>query len=114
MPCSRSRAGLTWRRNLAGGTTRKIAQYWMGAQTTLVPDWYLAGTLYLADFADSDDDPKNLTLMLSYLFAKRTDAYVTLGHAWDKGSSNMGVTGFGNVVAGSGQTGVALGLCHKF
>jgi predicted porin len=107
-------AGYTWRTNHVAGVRRRIGQSWLGFQSVPAPAWYLAATLYLANLPGTSDDPKNLTVLLSYFLSRRTDLYLTLGHAWNRGSSNIGVTAFGTVLPGQPQTGIMAGICHQF
>ena len=107
-------ANHTWRSDASAGKVGRTGQSWLGMQTTAWPNWFLAGTLYLADFKGTGDDPKNLTLLAAYYLSQRTDIYVTLGRSWNKGSSNMGVFSYGTVMPGRDQTGVSAGLCLAF
>lgn len=111
---SKLAAAHTWRSDHSGGKVARIGQSWVGYQTTARPNWFIAGTLYMADFEGSGDDPKNLTLLLAYYLSRRTDIYLTLGRSWNKGQSNMGVFSYGTVMRGENQTGVSAGLCHAF
>jgi predicted porin len=107
-------AAHTWRSDERGAAVERIGQSWIGLQSTVLTGWYLSGTLYMADFKASKDDPKNLTVLLAYNLSKRTDVYLTVGRSWNSGSSNMGVFLFGTVMPGMDQTGISAGLCHAF
>jgi predicted porin len=89
--------------------------YWTGLTFDATPSLKLTGTVYKTNRKDSGQDPLSAVLSADYFMSKRTDAYVTLGFADNKNGSNLGLNGFGSsIVAGENQTGLVVGLRHKF
>jgi predicted porin len=60
-------------------------------------------------------DPWSLVGSANHVLSERTDAFLNVGYARNKEGSRRGLNGFDtNITPGSNQTGVMLGLRHKF
>lgn len=57
---------------------------------------------------------EQLTLTADYLLSKRTDAYVALAHGRDREFNAQVVAALGGVSSTTSQTGVRVGIRHKF
>ena len=99
----------------AGGAAIESRLVWVGASYKATPALQLTGAFYRTDRKGSGADPSTLVLQADYSLSKRTDAYVSLGHARNKAGSNLGLNGFGSaIVAGENQTGTLIGVRHRF
>lgn len=101
---------------VAAGTPEvKANLVWLGAAYRPATALTLTGALYRTDFKNSGADPMSLVLSADYAFSKRTDGYVTVARANNKNGSNLGLNGYGStIVAGQDQTGVIVGVRHRF
>lgn len=89
--------------------------YWTGAKYQMSAPLALTGAVYYNDFKDTKADPLSVVLSADYSLSKRTDLYANLGYARNKSGSNLGLNGIGSaIVAGENQTGLVLGLRHRF
>lgn len=95
--------------------------YWAGLRYQLTSALSLTGAAYYTDVRGSGADPLMFVASTDYAFSKRTDMYFNVGYVRNKGGSQLGLNGFNassgapvNVVPGDNQTGVVLGLRHKF
>lgn len=99
----------------AGAPDVRSNLYWLGASYDATPLLKLTGAIYHTDRRDGGADPTSLVLSADYALSRRTDVYLTLGHARNKSGSNLGLNGFGSsIVAGENQTGVVAGVRHRF
>jgi len=89
-----------------------------------------AGFYNLSDKQNGGNDSKITSLMASYEFSKRTNAYAGVAHSQNRGASGFGAFGGGNAnlntqagagnypsafsAAGFDQTAYAIGLVHRF
>lgn len=94
---------------------------WAGVGYLAAPQFKLTGALYRNDVEHSAADARTWVLNADYLLSRRTDLYAGVSHVTNGGTgataSNVGVTGGPDAVApgaGAGQTGMVLGLRHKF
>lgn len=95
--------------------------YWAGARYQLTTALSLAGAAYYTDVRGSGADPLMFVASTDYAFSKRTDLYFNIGYVRNKDGSQLGLNGLNsgsgapvNVVPGDNQTGVVLGIRHKF
>ncbi|MGA0609194.1 porin [Caldimonas sp. KR1-144] len=101
----------------AGGDDNDSRTWWIGANWLPMPGLTLTAAYYAQDIRSSNvaptvDDPSLIVLRARYALSKRTDVYATLGYADGKD----GVVGLSrdDVTFGSDQTGVAVGIQHRF
>ncbi|MEZ7784946.1 porin, partial [Cupriavidus gilardii] len=95
--------------------------YWAGLRYGLTPALTLTGAAYYTDSRNSGADPFLFVASADYAFSKRTDVYMNVGYALNRGNSQLGMNGYNsttgsptNVVPGKDQTGVVVGVRHKF
>lgn len=94
--------------------------YWGGLRYAVSPALTLTGAVYYTDSRNSDADPFMFVASADYAFSKRTDVYMNIGYALNRGNSQLGINGFNslaspnNVVPGKDQTGVVVGVRHRF
>jgi predicted porin len=99
----------------AGAPAIRSNLYWAGAAYDATAALKLTGAAYYTNRKASDADPLSLVLSADYSLSKRTDVYLTVARARNKGGSNLGLNGFGTtVIAGESQTGVVAGIRHRF
>lgn len=105
----------------ASATGTRSNLYWAGLRYQLTSALSLAGAAYYTDVRGSGADPLMFVASTDYAFSKRTDLYFNVGYVRNRGGSQLGVNGFNassgtpvNVVPGDNQTGVVLGVRHKF
>jgi predicted porin len=111
-------AARDYRRSLASGAPElRSSMYWAGASYQATPALTLTGVLYYQNIKDvganAEADPKMLVARARYALSKRTDLYAVMAYAKAKNGLNVSVSrddaGFS-----SNQTGVALGVQHRF
>ncbi|RLK31537.1 porin [Cupriavidus plantarum] len=111
-------AGYRWMRDdgtaSATATANRNNVYWLGGMYRFTPALSLTGAAYYTDTHNSGADPWMFVLSADYAFSKRTDAYLNVGYTKNKDGSNLGLSGAGTAVAGANQTGVLIGLRHRF
>jgi predicted porin len=97
--------------------------YWLGANYKATQQVEVTGALYYQDVRNVasavEADPAMLVLSTKYLLSKRTFLYATAGYAKAKNNQLVGLTrdntADGGVSGfGSNQTGVTLGIQHRF
>jgi len=101
----------------AGGADNDSRTWWIGASWLPMPALTLTAAYYAQDIRSSNaaatvDDPSMIVLRARYALSKRTDLYTTLGYADGKD----GVVGLSrdDVTFGNDQTGLAVGIQHRF
>jgi predicted porin len=107
-------AGYTHRENEVLPTASTVGEYWVGIQAPLTGTTSLSAAYYGYNVHASASDSNMLAALLSHAFSKRTDIYLHIAHARNKGNAGLGVAGFGTVVVGQNQTAATLGVRHKF
>ncbi len=88
--------------------------YWLGAEYFVTPAFSLTASGYCQDVHSTGADPWLAVLSADYFLSKRTDLYATAAYARNKGGSTLGVGGYGTTLANENQTGVVMGIRHKF
>ena len=89
--------------------------YWAGVTYEATPSLSLTAAAYRTNFEDRSADPSSYIFQALYGVSKRTELYANLGLARNKDGSNLGLNGFGaTIVAGEDQTGLVLGVRHRF
>lgn len=106
--------GYRYGRIMTPPTSQTTNLYWAGAQWDITAAWSVTGAAYYQDFRDTGADPWLFIVSADYSFSKRTDAYFNVAYTRNKDGSNLGTGGFGSTVPGKNQTGVLLGIRHKF
>lgn len=101
----------------AGGDDNDSRTWWIGANWLPMPGLTLTAAYYSQDIRSSNaaatvDDPSLVVLRARYALSKRTDVYATAGYA----EAKSGVVGLSrdDVTFGDNQTGVAVGIQHRF
>jgi predicted porin len=107
-------AGYTHRENEVTPTASTVGEYWVGLQAPLTASTNLSAAYYGVNVHASGNDSSMLAALLSHAFSKRTDIYLHMAYARNKGNAGLGVTGFGTVAAGQNQSAATLGVRHKF
>jgi predicted porin len=107
-------AGYQRRQTSTSGNDRKTNLYWLGAEQRITQPLSLTAGLFHTDPSGSPQSATLFTTSLTYSLSTRTNLYVNAAYAKNRGGSNLGVTGFGTVVAGENQTGVVSGIMHVF
>lgn len=106
--------GYRYARFMTPPSSQTTNLYWAGAQWDITAAWSFTGAAYYQDFRNSGADPWLFVVSADYSFSKRTDVYLNLAYTRNKDGSDLGTSGFGTTVAGKNQTGVLLGVRHKF
>lgn len=88
--------------------------YWGGLTYNITPAFALTGAAYYTNTKNSNNDPWLYVLSGDYSLSKRTDAYLNVAYARNKGNNTFGVGGFGSAEAGANQTGATVGIRHRF
>lgn len=95
--------------------------YWAGVRYNVKPALTLAGAVYYTDTRNANADPLMFVASADYALSRRTDIYLNVGHARNRGPSQLGLNGYHagrgkspHVVPGKGQTGVVMGVRHRF
>lgn len=110
-------AGVIERRNEASTTTPKSQLWYLGASYPVTQAFTLDGQVFKLDYKNSDNKAQLFAVRGVYNFTKRTAVYATAGRIDNDGTLALGVSNAaaGNgPAAGSGQTGLALGVRHSF
>jgi predicted porin len=108
-------AGYRWFNGDIGLTSVRNDVYWLGYRYQYTPALTLTAAGYYFNNRRSGADPWSLVATANYALSKRTDAFLTIGYAHNKEGSNLGLNGFGSMIAGgANQTGVTLSMRHKF
>lgn len=111
----RAFAGYRWLKgSVATGSDFRSNLYWLGARYQATPALSLAGAAYYTDTRNSKADPMMFVVSGDYMLSKRTDLYLNVAYARNKDGSQLGLNGYGSVVAGENQTGAVAGIRHRF
>lgn len=109
------------RSDVAGAPGVRSGLAWAGVGYLVTPLLKLTGALYRNDVEHSAADARTWVLNADYFLSRRTDVYAGLSRVTNGGdgptASNVGVTGGPDMVlpgAGAGQTGMVVGIRHKF
>lgn len=107
-----------FKRSLASGAPDlRSDMYWGGVNYKATPALTLTGALYHQNIKNvasgTDADPTILVLRANYALSKRTNLYATTAHARGKNDQLVSLSrddaGFGST-----QTGVSIGMQHRF
>ncbi|ALD93354.1 outer membrane protein (porin) [Cupriavidus gilardii CR3] len=111
-------AGYRWMRDEGLGaltdTSTRSNLYWAGARYKFTPAFSLTGAAYYEDTKNTGADPWMFVLSADYSLSKRTDVYLNVGYVRNKDGSDLGLNGAGTAQAGENQTGVTIGMRHRF
>lgn len=110
-------AGLIRRDNDAVVATPRSDLWYLGASHPLTPQVTLYAQWVHYDLKDSANDGDLMIVRGTYAFSKRTAVYASVARANNKGAAAFAVSTAqvgGNPLAGTDQTGVALGIRHSF
>jgi len=109
-------AGLIARKN-DGSTTPKSNLWYLGGTYNITAAWSADAEVFKLDFKDSPNQATLFALRTTYQFSKRTAVYATAGHIANDGTLALGVSNGASgatPAAGTGQTGLAVGIRHSF
>ena len=115
-------AGYRWNRSEYGATNGSTAltpqqrtdMYWLQASYNLTPAFSLTGGAFYTNNRANDQDPWLFIALADYALSKRTDIYFTAAYALNRNGSALAVGSGNTVQPGANQTGVLLGMRHKF
>ncbi|MGY8525590.1 porin [Paracidovorax citrulli] len=111
-------AGYRWMRDDGVGSATAASSrsnlYWTGASYKFTPAFSLTGAAYYHDSKNSGADPWMFVVSADYSLSKRTDVYLNAGYVRNKDGSELGLSGVGTAQAGENQTGVTVGVRHRF
>jgi predicted porin len=111
-------AGLIRRDNDGSVIKPKSDLWYVGASYPLTPVWTIDGTYAMLKYKDvSNYDASLLAVRALYALSKRTTLYAQVGSIQNDSLSALSVSGGAsgsNPAAGGSQTGVMLGVNHKF
>lgn len=110
-------AGLIDRRNDGSATTPKSQLWYVGGTYNLSSAWSADAEVFKLDYKNSANQATLYALRTTYQFSKRTAVYASAGHIANDGTLALGVSNGaagGAPLAGTSQTGLALGLRHSF
>jgi len=115
-------AGYRWNRSGYGGangstaltSTLRTDMYWLQASYALTPVLSLTGSAYYNNNRNNSQDPWLFIALADYALSKRTDIYLTSAYALNRNGSALAVGSGNTVQPGANQTGVLLGMRHKF
>lgn len=108
--------------DVAGTNGVRSDYYWSGLTYNATPALKLTGAIYHNNIKNTEADPSLFVLNADYSLSKRTDLYASLGYAKNRkdglAGTSVGVTAGGEAVSsgapGVGQTGVVMGIRHRF
>jgi len=109
----------------AAGSDVRADTWWTGANYKLTPAVTLIGAVYYENIkagakpVDTKSDPMMFVFSARYAFSKRTFVYATAAHVKAKDGGLAGLTrdsteDGGNTGFSNHQTGLVLGLQHRF
>ena len=108
--------GVIERRNDASATTPK-SRLWHAGVSVPLALWTLDATLMHLKYDNSANAARLVAARVSYALSRRTALYATAGHIGNDGTLALSVSnGAAGAApaAGTGQTGVMLGMRHAF
>ncbi|MGY8526194.1 porin [Paracidovorax citrulli] len=102
----------------AGAGNQGSSLWWTGLRWEATPAVALTLAAYYQDFRNTGSDPWLFVGHARYAFSKRTEAYLSVGYALNRGEANLGVAsgvgGFGYAPPGTNQLGTVVGIRHIF
>jgi len=115
-------AGYRWYNGNAGDMpANRTNLYWAGVRHSATAAVKLTGVAYYTDTIGSNADPVVFVAQADYIFSKRTDIYMNVGYALNRGGSELSLVGYNPVPAtptlvmpGKDQLGITAGLRHRF
>lgn len=107
-----------YRKSLASGNPDlRSDMFWGGASYKMTPKLDLTGAVYYQDIRDvaaaAESDPIMYVMRAKYALSKRTSLYATAAYTHAKHGTNVSLSRDDAGFAGN-QTGVALGIQHRF
>ncbi len=109
--------GVLSRNNNASATTPRSDLWFMSASYAATPLLVLDGGYFDLKYKNSPNKASLVALRATYSLSKRTATYVSLGNISNAGALALSVSNGqagGAPNAGSGQTGIAVGIRHSF
>jgi predicted porin len=87
---------------------------WIGVRQPITGPWGMAAHLSRASQHDSENKATFMGATLFYDLSKRTELYLDVAHATNKGASTQGVTPGITAAPGQAQSGIVSGILHRF
>ncbi|NPT37480.1 porin [Paraburkholderia xenovorans] len=104
-----------WYNSSIPATARRYDLYSAGLQYHATPALSFSGALFWENVTSANQRPYIVAGNVDYLLSKRTHLFAEAGFARNTNGSKQGLTGYGTeIVPGSNQLGVAVGLAHFF
>lgn len=110
-------AGVIDRRNEGSATTPKSQLWYLGASYPVTPAFTLDGQVFRLDYKGTANQATLFAVRGVYSLSKRTAVYATAGRIDNEGTLALGVSNAAagsGPAAGTGQTGLAVGVRHSF
>ncbi|MWL89681.1 porin [Cupriavidus sp. SW-Y-13] len=115
-------AGYRWNRSQYGGangatmltSTQRTDMYWLQGSYNFTSAFSLTGGAFYTNNRNNAQDPWLFIALADYALSKRTDIYFTAAYARNRSGSTLAVGSGNTVQPGQNQTGVLLGMRHKF
>jgi predicted porin len=92
----------------------KSTIYFLGATQPLAGNWVLDAQVARNDVKNSINDTTLYAVRATYNFSKRTGVYSSVGYVKNSGVAALAVDAGGTVGPGLSQTGVMVGMTHRF
>jgi len=107
-------AGYLRRKNELLVVEQKNNLYWIGAMQQFSPDLRLNVALYHLRTEDTPDRSSRIAASLVKDLSRRTSVYVNVGYLDNKGGSTLGLVSSAPTLAGANQSGLVVGVTHRF
>lgn len=101
-------------RSKTGSATAIADIYWAGLNYKFTPAFSLTGAVYQNDQKGSSKDATTFSLSALYNLSKRSLLYANLGYVRNRDGSTVGLGAPNSVTPGENQTGVIVGMMHRF
>ncbi|MFT4507375.1 porin [Caballeronia sp. 15711] len=96
------------------GNVTGAGMYQAGMTYQITSALQITGVAYYNDVHGSSNDSLLGVLSADYSLSKRTDLYATAAYTHNKGRATLGVNGYATAAAGYDQTGINVGIRHRF
>ncbi|AJZ56779.1 hypothetical protein OI25_7758 [Paraburkholderia fungorum] len=91
------------------------ALYWLAARYLVTPFANVDAAVYYVDDRNTGHGkPVMVSIIGSYLLSKQTDIYLNVAMVANKSNSSLGLAGYNTATEGALQTGVMMGVRHRF
>jgi predicted porin len=107
-------AGVMRRNNDVAAPDTEWDLYWIGIKRPLAGKWGIKAALSHTSLKDSPNTANLLAASIYYEFSKRTEWYVNLAYANNRGKSTQGTTQSSPTLPGENQKAIVSGIVHRF